>query len=99
MSPEPRSGIEILKSVLDVEQVKLLPEDDRVKLGNFLQNYSSTRSEIYKHQAGIGINSGWNYASLQDHSSKIRKNINSMQDDLPAFELQLENFFKELVAD
>ncbi len=91
-----QTGMEIVKSVSSVEQVKLLPSEDREKLKLFLQDYVSNKSETYKAKTRPQLREDWNFKQMRDQAQKVRIQIQLMQNDLPNLRLAAGTFFVSL---
>ena len=93
---EGRTGIEIVNSVRNVEQVKLLPSEDREKLKLFLHDYASSKSEIYEARTRLQLQENWNSKQIRDHAQKVRIQIQLMKDDLPELRIVAGTFLESL---
>lgn len=82
-------GYEILNSL----SVKFLPNTDKIKLENFLNEYSNNSSynkPIYQNL------SKWDYNEIKESTTIVEKNIKDLQNDLPNLKNKLRDFFNNL---
>lgn len=91
------TGIEIVNSVSNIEQIKLLPSEDREKLKLFLLDYVSRKSEKYRATTRPQLQEGWSFNQMHDQAQKVRIQIQLMQDDLPDLRLAAGTFFESLI--
>ena len=82
-------GYELINSL----SITLLPNSDKIKLENFLNNYS--KKTIYQKPIYLRI-SKWDYAYIKENSTISQKNISDLENDLPNLKIKLKEFFNNL---
>lgn len=82
-------GYELINSL----SITLLPNSDKIKLENFLNNYS--KKTIYQKPIYLRL-SKWDYAYIKENSNISQKNISDLENDLPNLKIKLKEFFNNL---
>ena len=82
-------GYELINSL----SITLLPNSDKIKLENFLNNYS--KKIIYQKPIYLRL-SKWDYAYIKENSTISQKNISDLENDLPNLKIKLKEFFNNL---
>ena len=82
-------GYELINSL----SITLLPNSDKIKLENFLNNYS--KKTIYQKPIYLRL-SKWEYAHIKENSTISQKNISDLENDLPNLKIKLKEFFNNL---
>lgn len=82
-------GYELINSL----SITLLPNSDKIKLENFLNNYS--KKTIYQKPIYLRL-SRWDYAYIKENSTILQKNISDLENDLPNLKIKLKEFFNNL---
>ena len=75
-------GYELINSL----SITLLPNSDKIKLENFLNNYS--KKTIYQKPIYLRL-SKWDYAYIKENSTILQKNISDLENDLPNLKIKL----------
>lgn len=82
-------GFELINSI----SITLLPNSDKIKLENFLNNYS--KKSIYQKPIYLKL-SKWDYNYIKENSTIMKENINNLENDLPNLKIKLKEFFNNL---
>jgi hypothetical protein len=82
-------GYELINSL----SITLLSNSDKIKLENFLNNYS--KKSIYQKPIYLRL-SKWDYNYIKENSAIIQKNISDLENDLPNLKIKLKDFFNNL---
>ena len=82
-------GYELINSL----SITLLPNSDKIKLENFLNNYS--KKTIYQKPIYLRL-SKWDYVYIKENSTISQKNISDLENDLPNLKIKLKEFFNNL---
>ncbi len=82
-------GYELINSL----SITLLPNSDKIKLENFLNNYS--KKTIYQKPTYLRL-SKWDYVYIKENSIILQKNISDLENDLPNLKIKLKEFFNNL---
>ena len=82
-------GYELINSL----SITLLPNSDKIKLENFLNNYS--KKTIYQKPIYLRL-SRWDYAYIKENSTILQKNISDLENDLPNLKIKLKELFDNL---
>jgi hypothetical protein len=82
-------GYELINSL----SIILLPNSDKIKLENFLNNYS--KKTIYQKPTYL-ILGKWDYNYIKENSAIMQKNITDLENDLPNLKIKLKEFFNNL---